>query len=218
MNGMLVQYSSYNRAEIALISSYEDNLEVGKLIEFLTRVCTVCNDTNSENNCFGSWVTKITKHYFQPTLLVEELLLAHLADDAIWDNTNPYKVSFDTTDDAEITTSIHVTKESTVTTTISMSNDDDKPWFDVHKEFDLWYNTPETMDNYKEWEELPNILKNTSIINESLNKHIVPDFILANVKPKYRTFKANYFTVYYWISFPPVHVHQVLLSHVIVYI
>ena len=31
-----------------------------------------------------------------------------------------------------------------------MSNEDDKPWFDAHEEFDLWYNTPETRDNYKE--------------------------------------------------------------------
>ena len=58
-------------------------------------------------------------------------------------------MSFDNTDDAEIATSINVTKESTVTTVIFMPIEDDKPWFDAHEEFDLWYDTLETMDNYK---------------------------------------------------------------------
>ena len=56
-----------------------------------------------------------------------------------------------------------------------MPIEDDEPWFDAHDEFDLCYNTPETMDDYKEWDNSPNILKDTSIINESPNKHIEPD-------------------------------------------
>ena len=121
------QCNEDTRAKIAFGSLYEDNLEVGELIKFPTRVHTVCHGTNDANVLFGSQVTKITEHHFQPTLIVEELLSAHPTDDAIWDNTNPCNVYFDTADDTEITTSIDITKESTVTTTISMSNDDDKP-------------------------------------------------------------------------------------------
>ena len=126
------------------------------------------------------------KIIFNPTPIVKELLSAHPTNDTIWDNTNSYNVSFDTTDDAEVTTSIHVTKESTLTTTISMSNDDDESWFDAHEEFDSWYNTSETMDNYKEWDKQPNILQNNSINNESPNKlfhkHIEPDFYISEIQ------------------------------------
>ena len=96
-------------AEIVLNSSYEDNLEAGELIQFLARVRIVCNDTNNANVYFGSQVTKITKHHFQPTTIVEELLSARLIDDAVWDNTNSY-TSFDTANGAEVITSIHITK------------------------------------------------------------------------------------------------------------
>ena len=109
---------------------------------------------------FGSWVTKITKHHFQPTTIVEELLLAHPTDDAIWDNINPCDVSFDNTDGTEIASSIDVTKELTVTTTIFMSIKDDKPWFDANEEFDLWYKIPETWTitkNGKIYQSLSNI-------------------------------------------------------------
>ena len=131
-----------------------------------------------------------TEHHFQPTPIVEELLSTHLADDAIWDNTNPRDVSFDTADDVEITTSIHVTKEliydcrkfdaqDPVTTTISMSHDDDKEWFNAHEEFDLLHNTPETLDDYKERDKPPNIFENIGIINEPTIKHIEPDFYIS---------------------------------------
>ena len=80
-------------------------------------------------------------------MIVKELLTAHPTDDAIWDNTNSCNVYFNTADGAEIATSIDITKESTVTTIISMSIKDDEPWFDAHEEFDLRYNTQETMDN-----------------------------------------------------------------------
>ena len=60
-----------------------------------------------------------------------------------------------------------------------MSNEDDNPWFDTHEEFDLWYNTSETMDDYKEWDEPPNFLEvTTSIINKLLNRYIVKDFCI----------------------------------------
>ena len=99
-----------------------------------------------------------------------------------------------------------------------MSIKDDKLWFDTQEEYDMWYNTPETTDNYQEWNDPPNIPEDMSSISESPNKHIEPDLILANVKLKYGTFEADYFTVYYWISFTPIHVHQAPLFHVILYI
>jgi len=107
-----------------------------------------------------------------------------------WDNTNPCDESFDIADDAEITTSIHITKESTyaslkfdsqhpVIVAISMSHDDDEPWFHAQEDFDLWYDTSETMDDYNEWDKPPNIHEDISISNESPNKHIEPDFYIS---------------------------------------
>ena len=176
INIILNQSDEDTRAEIALGSSYEDSFEAGELIKFLARVRTVCNNTDDADVFFGSQVTTITKHHSQPTSIVEELLSAYPTDDAIWNNTNPCHVSFGTADGTEIATSIDVTKESTVTTILSMSNKDDTPWFDTNEEFDSWYNTTETKDDYREWDDPPNVPKSTSIINKSLNKHIESDF------------------------------------------
>ena len=52
----------------------------------------------------------------------------------------------------------------------------------------------------------------------SLQKNILNwIFISANVKPKYRIFEANSFTVYYKIPFPSLHVQQAHLIYVILY-
>ena len=112
-------------------------------------------------------------------MIVEELISAHPTDDAILDNTNPCDVSLDDIDGTETVASIDITKESTITTTTSMSTKDDELWFNAHEESDSWYDTPETMNKYKEWDNLPNILEETSIINESPNKHIQPDFYIG---------------------------------------
>ena len=181
MTIILNQCNEAKRAEIALGSSYEDNLEAGELIKFLARVCTVCNDTNNANTFFGSSVTKQNYQTLFSTNTNCQRTSIGTSDQRCYlgYNTNQCNVSFDTVDDTEVTTSIHITKESTVTTTISMSNNDDEPWLDAHEEFDLWYDTPETMDNYKKRDKPPNILKDTSIINESPNKHIDPDFYIS---------------------------------------
>ena len=133
INIILNQYNEDTRAAIALGSSYEDNLEAEELIKFLARVRTVCNDTDDADIFFGSWLTKITKHHLQPTRIVKEILLAHPTDNSIWNNANPYDVSFDDTDGSEISASIDVTKESTVITIISISIKDDETWFDAHE-------------------------------------------------------------------------------------
>ena len=85
---ILNQCNEDTRVEIALSSSYEDNLEAGKLNKFLARVRTVCDNTEDADIFFGSQVTKITQQHLQPITIVEELLAAHLTDDDIWDNTN----------------------------------------------------------------------------------------------------------------------------------
>ena len=110
MNIIVNKCNEDTRVEITLGTSYTHNLEAGELIKFLARVRTVCNDTDNADVFFGSRVTKVTKHHFQPTTIVKELLSAHLIDDAIWDNTNPCDISFDIVDDAEITTNIYITK------------------------------------------------------------------------------------------------------------
>ena len=134
---ILNQYNGATRTEIALGTSYEDDFEAGELIKFLARVYIVCNVTDDGDVPFSSWVTKITEHNVWPTLSVEEVMAAHPTNDIIWDNTNPWDVSIDTVDNAEITTSIHIMEESTSTcckfdsqellpVTISMSHDDDE--------------------------------------------------------------------------------------------
>ena len=137
MTIILSQCDEATRTEITLAASYEDNFKAGVLTKFLARVHKVYDVTNNRNLLFGYWVTKITEHHLQPTLSVKELLSAHLTEDAMWDNINPCNISFDTVYNAEITTSIHITKESTSTcckfdsqdplpVTTSMSYDDDK--------------------------------------------------------------------------------------------
>ena len=115
MTIILDQCDKATRADIALSSSYEDNFEAGELIKFLARVHTVCDKTNDGNVLFGSWVTKITEHHFQPTPIIKKILSVHSINNVIWDNTDPCNMSFDIVDDAEITTSIHIPKESTYT-------------------------------------------------------------------------------------------------------
>mmetsp|Transcript_3771 Transcript_3771/g.4076 ORF Transcript_3771/g.4076 Transcript_3771/m.4076 type:complete len:179 (+) Transcript_3771:294-830(+) len=128
------RWDKNTRTEIALGSSYEDNLEAGELIKFLVRLRKVCNDTEDTDIFFGSWVTKITKHHVQPTTIVEQLLAAHPNNDAIWDNTNPCDVYLDNTSGTEALANVDVTKELIVTTRTSMSTKDDKIWCNAHEE------------------------------------------------------------------------------------
>ena len=95
-----------------------------------------------------------------------------------------------------------------------MSHDDDKPWSVEHEDFDVWYNTSETTDYYKEWYKSSFFLMIlVSVMNPQPN---ISDriFISANIKYSYETFKADYFTISYWILFLSVHVQQIPLSHV----
>ena len=111
MTVILEQCNEATRTKIALDTSYEDNFEARELIKFLARVYAVCNLTNNGDILFGSCVTKIIEHNVWPTLSIEELLIAHPTNDAIWDHTNPCDVANNTVDNAEITTSIHIMTE-----------------------------------------------------------------------------------------------------------
>ena len=110
MNIILNRCDKDTRAEITLGSSYQDNIQVGELIKFLTRVRTVFKDSDDVDIFFGSQETKIAKHHLQPTTIVEELLAAHLNDDAIWDNTNPCNISLDDIDGTKSVAGIDITK------------------------------------------------------------------------------------------------------------
>ena len=61
-----------------------------------------------------------------------------------------------------------------------MSHNDDKPWFDAHKDFDSWHNTSETIDNYNKWNKPPNICDVIDMNNKSTNEHIEPDLYIGN--------------------------------------
>ena len=152
------QCDETTRTKIALNASYEDNFEAEELLKFLARVDTVCNISNNGDLLFGSRVAKIIEPNFRPIRSVEELLAVHTFDDPILDHTDPCNVSIDTVDNAEIITSSHIMEEliyachkfdsqELLPVTVSMSHDDDESWFDVHKDFDSWHDTSETMDN-----------------------------------------------------------------------
>ena len=108
-----------------------------------------------------------------------DVIAALPTDDAIWDKTNPCEVSLDNIEGTETTANIDVIKESTVTTTTSMSTKGDELWFNAHEDSDSWYDAPETTDNYQEWDDPPNIIGDTTIINKSLDEHIEPDFYIG---------------------------------------
>ena len=137
MKIILNQCDEDTRVEIALGSSYEDNLEAGELIKFLARVHTVCNSTANVDVFFDSRVTKITKHHVWLTTIVKELLVVHPTDNAIWDNTNPYNISLNNPNGTENVANIDVTKEPIFTTTISMSTEEKELWYNTHEEYDL---------------------------------------------------------------------------------
>ena len=133
MKIILNQIDEDTKVEIAFGSSYEDNMQAGELIKFLARIRKVCNNTEDTDIFFGSWITKITKHRFWPTAIVQQLLAAHPIDDAIWDNTNPCNLSLDNTNDTAALANIDVSKELIVTTTTSVSTKDDKIWYNAHE-------------------------------------------------------------------------------------
>ena len=60
-------------------------------------------------------------------------------DDAIWDNTNPCKVSLDNMSGAEALANIEGTKESIASTTTLKSSVYDEIWYNTHEKCDLWH-------------------------------------------------------------------------------
>ena len=184
------QCHNITRTEIALGASYKNDLEAGELINFLTRVCTVCKGSDNGGLLFSSCVVKITGHNFWPLQSVEEWLAAHPTYDAIWDHTNPCDVSIDSVDNAEIITNSHIMEESVSTcrksdspellqVVVSMSYEDDKSWFDAYEDIDSWYDASETLDKYDKWNKPPNTDDVDGINNEPINKCIKPDLYIG---------------------------------------
>ena len=168
------------KAEVAINSSCKENMKTGDLIKFLTQMRRICNDAKDKNIFFGLQLSSITKHQFRPTTTVKQILATHLLDDAIWDNTNPCDVSLDDMSGTEDLVNIDGTKESIATTTKLTSSVYDEIWYNTYAECDAWYNVPETMDNYQEWDNPPNVLENTSLNYESASDHLKPDFYINN--------------------------------------
>ena len=114
MEIILDQCNVDTRAEIALSTPYEDDLKAGELIKFLIRLRKVCTNTEDKNLFFGSSVTRIPKHHFQPATDYEQLLAARPNDDA----------------------NVDVTKESVATTITPMLTKDDEIWYNANGEYD----------------------------------------------------------------------------------
>ena len=82
--------------------------------------------------------------------------------------------------DTEDLTNIDRTKESIATTTTLTSSIYDEIWYNTHEICDLWYNIPETLNGYQEWDDPPNILEDTNPNYEFESGHIKPDFCINN--------------------------------------
>ena len=85
--------------------------------------------------------------------------------------------------DTEDLVNIGGTKESLATTTTYTSSVYDEIWYNTHEECDSQYNVTETMDNYQEWDNPPNILEDISPNYESASDHIKLDFYVDNRQP-----------------------------------
>ena len=94
---------------------------------------------------FGSQLIYITKHHFQPTTIVKQIVATHLINDTIWDNRNPCDVSIYDTNGTAALVNIRVTKELIATTTTHMSTVYNNMWYDAHEDCDLRHYVLETM-------------------------------------------------------------------------
>ena len=64
----------------------------------------------------------------------------------------------------KIDNNTNVAQDSVTTTTTPKSTEDDKTWYDANEEYGSWHDATETMDNYQEWVDPPNVLGNTDKI------------------------------------------------------
>ena len=61
----------------------------------------------------------------------------------------------------EIDNNTNIVQNSITTTTIPMSIEDVKTWYDANEEYNLWHDAAEIMDNYQEWVDPPTVLGDT---------------------------------------------------------
>ena len=138
------------KADIAINLSYKKNMKTGDLIKFFMQMRKICDNAKDKNIFFGSRLSSITKHQFQPTTTVKQIIATYSMNDAIWGNTNPCDISLDNISGTEDLVNIDGTKESIATTTTLTSSVYDEIWYDTHEKCDLWYDVPEIMDGYQE--------------------------------------------------------------------
>ena len=114
---------------------------------------------------------------FCPARAVEELLVAHPVDDAIWSHTNPSDVLIDTANSVEFIACIHITEGSTyafdrsdlyglLDTTSHVSHKDDMSWYDGSV----------FLDSFADLNKSANTNGDDDVTNNSTNESIKSDF------------------------------------------
>ena len=132
---------------------------------------------SSDESSIGAHVSEIVELAFCPTRSVEELLVAHPVDDAIWSHTNPRYMSIDTANIAEVIVGIHIMEGSTYTfqrsdpyrlldATSHMSHEDDMSWYDGSA----------FLDSFDNSNELANTDGDNDVTKDSTNESIKSDF------------------------------------------
>ena len=130
--------------------SKDKNIYFGLTISMITEQ-HVRPPPKSKNVFFGLSISKFTKHHIRPTTRVKKLLDAHPDNDCMWKNTDQCDVSLDNTNESEepvnttmTTTSMrsednfNMTQESFGATATSMSEENNKTWYDTNEEYDSW--------------------------------------------------------------------------------
>ena len=108
-------------------------------------------------------VLKVAKHKSRPAQSVEDLLGAHLINDAIWGCTDPSDVSIDTTDSAEIMAASYIREVPIFTFCRSDQHMLLNIAAHVPRKDDLsWYYELDFLDNYNNWNKSLNVTDTTN--------------------------------------------------------
>ena len=139
--------------------------------------------TPSKGASVGAHVSEISQPAFCPAQSVEELLVAHPVNDAIWSQTNPSDVSIHTANIAELITGIHITEGSTyafdrsdpyvlLDTTSHVSHEDDMSWYDESAFLDSFTDSNKSEDT----------IGDGDVTNNSTSKSIKSDFCIGELQ------------------------------------
>ena len=152
-------------------SEDKDNSNTGTVGAHIGIVTTLQDSIAPSNvSSIGTHVSEVAKPEFWPARTVEELLVAHPINDAIWSCTNPGDVSIDSVNSTEILAGSHITAESTYTfcrfNLYKLIHNDDLSWYDGS----------DFLDYYGKWDESPNTDSDDVVTNDSVNESIKPIF------------------------------------------